>query len=119
MFDNTITVSPDGGTTDYVLNKVKANGSGSEYYLNVDANKRIYLTVNHSVSKDETNESHLARLDVHHFNDDGVLMRVSSAWTVIKTASGIQDDADSEESAALLSSFTTTANMSKLVNRET
>ncbi len=79
MFDNTITITPDAGTTTFVLNKTKNNGSGSEYYLNVDATKRIYLQINHSVAKDETNESHLARLDVHHFAGDGTLERIASA----------------------------------------
>jgi len=119
MFDNTITLTESDGTTTHTLNRVAPNGSDAEFYLNVSANKRIKLTINHEIPKSQVGESHLARVDVSHYDDDGVLLRTSSAWTVIKTLSGIQDDPSSEDAAALLQSFTTATNVvEKIVNRE-
>jgi len=116
MFDSTITVT-DGVDT-HILNRIRATATGSEYYLNVSATERVYLFINHTVPKDEINESHMGRIDIHHYDSEGGLLRISSAWSVIKTTSGIQEDADSEKAAALLDSFMSMANVTKLVDRE-
>jgi len=118
MFDNTITVTD--GVTPITLAKVKTGNLTSQYYLNDSGtNRRLTLGIDHTVPNSGIGESHLVRLDISHYSDEGKLLRVSSAWTVIKTNSGIQDDAASEEAAKYLNSLIgDEAFMSRVIDRE-
>jgi len=106
MFDDTLTITADA--TDVILNRIKEPGADmkSEYYLNDTANdRRFTLAIQHTVPKSGIGESHMVRLDVSHYSTEGLLLRMSSAWTVIKTTTGLQDDDASEEASEYLSSL--------------
>lgn len=100
------------------LKKVNQDNFGANYYLE-DGNDRFNLTIKHTIpAKGKAGESHLARLDVEHYDVDGVLLRTASAWTVIRTDIGIQDSTKSTNATLALQSFLTSANIGKIVGRE-
>jgi hypothetical protein len=91
---------------------------GAEYYLD-DGQTKFNLTVKHTIpARGKPGESHLARLDVEHYDAAGVLLRVASSWTVIRTDNGIQDTNSSKYAASALQTFLTAANIAKIVGRE-
>lgn len=100
------------------LSKVNQDNFGANYYLE-DGNDRFNLTIKHTIPpKGKSGESHLARLDVEHYDVDGVLLRTSSAWAVIRTDGGIQDSTKSTYATEALQSFLTSTNIAKIVGRE-
>lgn len=100
------------------LVKINQDSYGSEYYLD-DGTERFTVSVKHTIpSKGAAGESHLVRLDVEHFDAEGILQRTSSAWTVIKTFDGKQDVNSSQYATEALVDFLSDANIAKLVGRE-
>lgn len=100
------------------LVKINQDSYGSEYFLD-DSTERYTLSVKHTIPpKGGAGESHLVRLDVEHYDGSGVLLRTSSAWSVIKTFDGAQDVASSQYTAEALVDFLTDANVAKVVGRE-
>jgi len=99
------------------LVKINQDSYGSEYYLD-DGDQKYTLSVKHTIpSKGASGESHLVRLDVEHYSS-GVLVRTSSAWSVIKTFDGTQDTNASQYTTEALVDFLTDANVAKVVGRE-
>jgi hypothetical protein len=100
------------------LNRTNQDNFGSTYYLE-DGTKRFTLNVKNTIpAKGKSGESHLIRLDVEHYDANNLLLRVSSAWTVIRTDDGIQDATSSQDAALALAGFLTAANIAKLVSRQ-
>lgn len=100
------------------MDRINQDNYGSEYY-GVQGLNKLTLSVKHTIpARGKFGESHLARLDVEHYDADGVLLRTSSAWTVIRTDNGIQDATSSDNAAQCLVDFLTDANIDKLVGRQ-
>jgi hypothetical protein len=102
------------------LNKINQDNYGSNYFLDDAANlMKFTLTVKHTIPpKGKFGESHLARLDVDHYDASSVLLRTATAWGVIKTDNGNQDSTSSSRVALALQTFMTSTNIGKLVGRE-
>lgn len=100
------------------LVRVNQDNYGSEYYLE-DGQVRYRLTVKHTIpATGQPGESHLCRLDVEHYDANGVYIRTSSAWGVIRTDGGIQDSTSSSRAALALQTAMTSGNITKLIARE-
>lgn len=116
MFANTLSITIGGVAK--VLNRVNQDGYGSEYYLN-DGTSRYTMKFSHTIPpKIGGGESHLVRLDRAMYDGSGILLRTASAWAVIKTFDGQQDDTAVEEVTNGLVGFLTAANVTKVVDRE-
>lgn len=105
MLTNTITI--DLGNDEVVLTKINQDNYGSEYYAKTSAGEAVTMTIAHTLPKQRGRggESHLVKLSVEHFDDEGVYQRTSTAWTVIKTFDGVQDDDASKDATAALLGF--------------
>jgi len=111
-----IALTYDGGTVN--LARINQDNYGAEYYAE-SGTSRFTLNVKHTIpAKGKAGESHLVRLDVEHYDGSGLLLRVASAWTVIRTDSGIQDQESSEDAAEALVALLTAANITKVVGRQ-
>nr|UJQ84876.1 MAG: hypothetical protein 2 [Leviviridae sp.] len=100
------------------LAKIYNASGGIEYTLD-EVTIRYTLSVKHTIPpKGESGESHLARLDVDHYDASNVLLRTSSAWMVIKTFEGVQLATASDYAAQALVDFLTDGNIDKLIARE-
>ena len=100
------------------LNRINQDNYGAVYYAESGV-RRLTLTVKHTIpARGKTGESHLVRLDVEQYDANGILLRTSSAWTVIRTDNGIQDQEESEDAAEALVAFLTAANITKVVGRQ-
>lgn len=117
MLDNTLTINYD--VTPVTLTRVSQQNFASEYF-GESGQMKFTMKVNHTIpARGVAGESHLVRLDIEHYDVDGLYLRTSSAWTVIKTFDGIQDSAASELTVAALQDFTAVAgNVTKVVARE-
>jgi hypothetical protein len=77
------------------------------------------MSIKHTIPpKGESGESHLCRLDVDYYDAENVLLRTSSAWTVIKTFDGVQLATASDNTTQALVDFLTDGNIDKLIARE-
>lgn len=117
MLDNTLTINYDA--TPVTMTRVSQQNFSSEYF-GESGTMKLTMKVNHSIpARGNPGESHLVRLDIEHYDVDGLYLRTSSAWTVIKTFDGIQDSVASEFTVAALQDFTAVAaNITKVVARE-
>lgn len=116
MIGDTVALTYNAGTV--TLSRINQDNHGAEYYA-ASGNDRFTLNVKHTIpARGKPGESHLARLDVEHYDANGVLLRTASAWAVIRTDNGIQSITSSENAAKALTAFLTAANITKLVNRE-
>jgi hypothetical protein len=89
MLTNSIDLSYNGGTV--TLTKIREGNNSSDFRGQVDDTEQLFLSVKHTLPPADGNgESHLCRLDVRHYNSNGFLQRVASAWFVIKTDEGVQ-----------------------------
>lgn len=116
MLDNTITVTIGASSVD--LTRVNQDNFSSTYF-GTDGDDKVSMTVKHTIpSRGASGESHLVRMDIEHYDTEGVYLRTSSAWTVIKTFDGPQDSSDSSDVSLALVGFLTSANVAKVVARE-
>lgn len=101
------------------LAKINQDNFGAVYFVE-DGDRRLTLTIKHTIPpRGKPQESHLARLDVEQYDaTSGDLLRTASAWTVIRTDNGIQDSTESQNAADALVGFLTTANVTKLIGRQ-
>lgn len=112
------TVSITYNTVAKTLSKINQDNFGAQYFLE-ESQIRYNLSIKHTIpARGKAGESHLARLDVEHYDANGVLLRIASAWSVIRTDSGVQDSTSSTRAANALVTFLTSANITKLVSRE-
>lgn len=118
MLDNTLTIDY-GSDTGITLTRVSQQNFESTYF-GESGDQKFNLSVKHTIpARGLPGESHLVRLDVEHYDSEGVYIRTSSAWTVIKTFDSTQDSTASEDTLAALQMFTgVTANIEKIVGRE-
>lgn len=118
MLDNTLTVDY-GATTGIALKKVDQSNFSSIYFGEA-ADMKLTLSVKHTIpARGQSGENHLVRLDVEHYDTEGVYLRTSSAWTVLKTWDGTQDSSATEDTHGALAMVTTNAtNLAKIINRE-
>lgn len=102
------------------LNKVNQDSYGADYYLDDSANlMRFFIKVRHTIpARGKSGESHMLRLDVEHYDANGVLLRTASAWKVIVTNDGVQDYVSSQRVQAALLTAETTTNTNKILGRE-
>jgi len=118
MLDNTLSIDY-GATVGITLTRVNQDNFSSKYY-GEDGNQKFNLSVKHQIpERGLAGESHLVRLDVEHYDAEGVYIRTSSAWTVIKTFDGTQDSTASVNTVLALQDFTgVQANIEKVAARE-
>lgn len=117
MFGDTVGITYNSVAK--TLKKVNQDNYSAEYYLE-EANIRYNLKIGHTIpKKGDPGESHLVRLDVEHYDaTSGELLRIASAWTVIRTDQNVQDSTSSERAANALVGLLTGANVTKVVARE-
>lgn len=103
----------------HTLNRVSQSNYSSIWY-GTGTNLAITLTFKHTVPAiGADGESHLARVDVDHFDaTTGAFKRRASAWTSIRTDGAPQDSENSEDVTESLVDFLTDANITKLVTRQ-
>lgn len=100
------------------LVKVNQDGYGSDYFLD-EGTIKFQASIRHTIpAKGGTGESHMLRLDVLHYDADGVYLRTDSSWSVIKTFDASQDPTELGYCADAQSALITSANAAKLIGRE-
>lgn len=114
----TITLGGSGGTAK-VLTKVSDANYQSNYFLR-EAAAAYYLSVKHTVpnGRDGAVESHLFRLDVHHYDAENQLVRKEAAWTVMETRQGIQVDSTLQDLSEALVFVLDATLIGKLLSRQ-
>lgn len=117
MLDNTLTITYDAASV--VMTRVAEQNFSSKYY-GENGNDKLNLTVKHDIpARGNAGESHLVRLDVEHYDAEGVYLRTSSAWTVIKTFDGTQNSASCGFTVGALQDVTANATIiTKIIARE-
>jgi hypothetical protein len=117
MLDNTLTITYD--STAVTMTKVAEQNFSSKYF-GENGNDKLTMSVSHTIpARGSAGESHLVRLDVEHYDAEGLYLRTTSAWTVIKTFDSAQVSASAEFTVAALQDFTAVAaNISKIIARE-
>jgi len=117
MFANTLSVTMDSGSV--TLTRVNQDNFGSTYF-GEDTNRKIELVISHELPKTrgDAGESHLVRFNVDHYSVDGVYLRRSSAWSVIKTFDGSQDADSSKEAYVALHGLVDATFAASVINRE-
>jgi hypothetical protein len=112
------TISITYNAVSKTLARINQDNFGANYYLE-DGLVRYNLSIKHTIpARGKFGESHLARLDVEHYDAEGVLTRTASSWSVIRTDGGIQDSTSSTRAVTALQSFLTAPNIAKIVGRE-
>lgn len=112
------TIALTWNATSVTLTKINQDNYGSEYFAESGV-RRFTLSVKHTIpARGKSGESHLARLDVEVYDANGVLLRTVSAWTVIRTDTGIQEQEECEDAAEALVAFLSAANITKIVGRQ-
>jgi hypothetical protein len=116
MLGNTLGITYNAVTK--TLSRVKDDGYTADYYLD-DGQQKYTLSVKHTVPpRGEPNESHMVRLDVAHYDANGVYLRTASAWSVLKTFDAVQDTVSSTRCANALVGLTDSTFVGKLAVRE-
>lgn len=112
-----ITFAYDGGNI--TMNRINQDNYGAEYY-GEGTNLKLTLTIKHTIpARGASGESHLVRLDVGHYDaTSGELIRTSSAWAVIRTDDGTQDQENSEDAMEAIVDFLSDANITKIVGKQ-
>lgn len=92
MLSSPISITYDGASVS--MKRINQDNYSSEYYgKNAAGDAHLTLSVKHTIpARGDSGESHLIRLDVEHFDADGVYERTVSVWNVMKTTDGTQDD---------------------------
>jgi hypothetical protein len=101
------------------LARVSSNGFATKYY-GVSGTRRFTLNVSHVIpGRDKTGESHMARLDVEHYDGTtGAYLYTTSVWIATRTDGGPQVDEESEDACEGLVDLMIDANITKLVTRQ-
>lgn len=121
MLGDTISVSYDGAAK--VLNRIRQDGYGAEYFLDdrATSSREFSVTVKHTVpARGESGESHLFRLDVDQFDSASpyAYLRRSSCWMAMRTEDNTQDQEISEDTAEAVVDFLIDATITKIVGRQ-
>lgn len=110
-----ISLAYDAGVV--TMNRINQDNYGAIYYGEA-TDKKLTLTVKHTIpARGEAGESHLVRLDVEHYASSEYV-RTSSAWLVVRTDDGIQDQESSEDAAEAIVDLCSDANLTKIIGRQ-
>lgn len=116
------TLSLTYNTVAKTLKLVDPGSYYAEYYLDDSSanNMRFNMTITHTIpARGEYPESHLARLNVEHYDaTSGAYLRTSSAWMVIKTFDAEQDADACQYTTEALVDWCTDANIALVIDRE-
>jgi hypothetical protein len=116
MLDNTYDLTIGASTV--TMTRVKEQDYSSIYY-GEDGDDKVMMTIAHTIpASGGSGESHMVRLDIEHYDSEGVYLRKSSAWTVIKTFDGAQSTSDAKNTQQALDGFLTSAIADKVLARE-
>jgi hypothetical protein len=116
MIGDTVALTYNAGTV--TLTRNNQDNFGSTYY-GTSGTDKFNLNIKHTIpARGKPGESHMARLDVEHYDALGVLLRTVSTWSVIRTDDSTQNALNAENAAKALTAFLSAANITKLVNRE-
>lgn len=117
MFADPITITYNSVTKD--LNRINNDNFGSDYFLD-DTTLKFSLSIRHTIPvKGGTGESHMIRLDVDEYDGDGVFVRRTTSWQVIKTFDAAQDSTVAGYVAQALTDYVdSTGIITKLVGRQ-
>lgn len=100
------------------LVRVNQDARGSDYYLD-DGLLKFSGSIRHTIPpKGGTGESHMLRIDVDEHDANGVYLRRTSTWLVIKTFDNTQKTVDAGYAANATVGVLGTANVAKLLARE-
>lgn len=100
------------------LSRIKDDGYTADYYLD-DGSTKFRLSVKHTIPpRADPGESHMVRLDVDHYDVNGLFVRTASAWMVIKTFDNVQDTTASNNAANALRTLADATFVGKLNTRE-
>lgn len=117
MLDNTLSIGY-GATTGIVLTRINQDTFGSQYY-GESGDMKFSLNIKHTIPpRGQAGESHMVRLDVEHYDAQGIYLRTSSAWTVIKTFDSIQSSADSSDTYDGLTGLVNSTLAGRIIGRE-
>lgn len=119
MLDNTLTMTYSAESVTLVR-VAEQNYSSTYRGQSAAGTEKFTLSVNHTIPQRGGNgESHLVRLDCEHYDADGIYVRTSSAWTVIKTFDAPQVDALSQSTFEGFQSILAISGLdSKIIGRE-
>lgn len=108
-----------GGVGSVTLNRINQDNYGAVYY-GVGTNIDVTLTIKHTIpARGKSGESHLVRCDVSRYDaTTKALVRTESAWMVIRTDDGVQDQESSEDVAESITAFMSAATITKIVGRQ-
>lgn len=118
MFADTIAIT--WNSVSKTLTRQTSGTYAAKYGLD-DAGLRYFtLRIEHTVPPSSTSfgETHMARLDVAHYDATGKYLRTDSTWQVMKTTDSKQNSIELDYTAQALVDFLTDANIDKLIARE-
>lgn len=117
MFSDPIAVTYNAVSKDLV--RGADDKQGVDYFLD-DGTEKFELLIRHTVPNNpgDPGEQHHIRLNVQHFDGDGVYLRTSSAWATVKSVDGAQVTADDKHAITALEGLLTSGNIDKLLARE-
>lgn len=101
-----------------VLSRVQDDGYSALYYLD-GGTEKFTLKVQHVIpGRGEAGETHTAKLDVDHYDANGVFLRQVSCWMTMKTFLAVQDKTSSTRCANALRDWATSTITGQLADRE-
>jgi hypothetical protein len=101
-----------------VLSRIADDGFSAQYYLD-GGTEKFTLTVRHSIpGRGGSGEAHTAKLDVDHYDANGVFLRQVSSWLSMKTFENVQDKTSSTRCTNALVGWATTTIVGNLADRE-
>lgn len=116
MLDNSYSITFNA--TSVTLTKVRENDYTSEY-RGEDGQYKFVMSVKHQIVPRGTfGDSHMIRLDVEKYDAEGIYVRTTSYWRVIKTFDNSQDAADCGYAAAALDGLVGASFVTKLITGE-
>lgn len=116
MFSDPLAITYNGASKSLV--RVNQDSYGSDYSLD-DGQQKFKLTIRHTIPpRGKAGESHMMRLDVEQYDTDGAYVRTDSSWTVVKTFDKPQVSADALLAGNALVGLATSANIAKILSRE-
>jgi len=117
MFANPLQITYNAVVKD--LEKVNQDNYAGQYYLD-DTTIRFHAKIAHTLPPSGgTGESHLLRLDAEHFDVDNIYQRKDSAWLSVRTYDAWQSTTDLDYLTDALVALATSANITKLLTRQT
>lgn len=115
-FSDPLQITYNAVTKDLV--HVSDIANGAEYYLD-DGTLRFSAKIQHQIPpRGGSGESHMLRIDADEHDADGAYIRRMSAWVVLKTFDNTQNTSEHQHLGDALAGLVTSANVTKLLARE-